>query len=423
MAHLTYEERVALEQEKERLRRQREDERRNGAAETRANDSRITGNDDAMHGKAGRKWLGGETGSVSSGDALHGKAGRKRLGGGGSRQGETGGVAFFSTNGKNRISRSGPDGVVRDYDVWGNALSQQRAESDAALYGQMFKDQKATHDEMAQVMEATRRENAKRQLALANDVASAMSFAQGGVIPEPLRNLINRRHGFDGQTTGILPSSGFTSGGSFDLIIGNGVDQNGNVVTSRQSFDPISQYMMMGTNRAAFSDDDRAKMREKLSKQYGFSDKELARIDAGFQQMALASGGGRGNGGSGLEIAKINAEQKEKDRAAKTAKSDREMAFKEKKFEYGVSKDMAKEAKDFFSSLSDEDKEIFAKKYPQMAKSILGLANGSEEPSEEEPTGDDEFVELSPEEYAKLSDEEKKAYKERWMEWKQSQAK
>lgn len=172
-------------------------------------------------------------------------------------------------------------------------------------------------------------------------------------------------------------------------------DENGNKVEDPQRKNPNSQPLVV-------------------------QDQSISKDDYEFGLGRLREYGGRAlkSGGSGLEIAKINAEQKEKDRAAKTAKSDREMAFKEKKFEYGVSKDMAKEAKDFFSSLSDEDKEIFAKKYPQMAKSILGLANGSEEPS-----GDDEFVELSPEEYAKLSDEEKKAYKERWMSWKQSQAK
>lgn len=73
--------------------------------------------------------------------------------------------------------------------------------------------------------------------------------------------------------------------------------------------------------------------------------------------------------------------------------------------------------------MSDEDKEIFDNKYPELAKSILGIANGSEEPSEEEPTGDDEFVEISPQEYAALSNEEKDAYKKRWIAWKQIQAK
>lgn len=294
-------------------------------------------------------------------------------------------ISVFASDGKGRISRSLPNGQVVDTDPWGRALQQQQQVDNGARYDQMFKDQKASHDEMAQVMETAKRENAKKQLALANDISSAMAFSQGGVIPEPLRNLINRRHGFDGRTTGILPQSGFTTGGNFDLLIGNGVDQNGNVITSRQSFDPISQYMMMGTNRAAFSDDDRMKMRERLSKQYGYSDKELKAIDAGFQQMALNSGKGGGSGGSGLETARIYADQRAKelefkqqkqaeDAAFRQQKQEANNAFREKKLQFDVSKAMAKEAKEFFSSMSDEDKQAFSSKYPEIAKSILGMS-------------------------------------------------
>lgn len=177
-------------------------------------------------------------------------------------------------------------------------------------------------------------------------------------------------------------------------------DENGNTVEDSQRKNPNSQPLVV-------------------------QDQTISKEDYEFGLGRLRKYGGRAlnGGGSGLEIAKINAEQKEKDRAAKIANSDREMAFKEKKLKYDVSKDMAKEAKDFFSSMSDEDKEIFDNKYPELAKSILGIANGSEEPSEEEPTGDDEFVEISPQEYAVLSNEEKDAYKKRWIAWKQIQAK
>lgn len=133
-------------------------------------------------------------------------------------------------------------------------------------------------------------------------------------------------------------------------------DENGNTVEDPQRKNPNSQPLVV-------------------------QDQSISKDDYEFGLGRLREYGGRAlkGGGSGLEIAKINAEQKEKDRAAKTAKSDREMDFKERKFEYGVSKDMAKEAKDFFSAIgSDADKEAFKKKYPELAKSILGIAQSGD---------------------------------------------
>ena len=280
-------------------------------------------------------------------------------------------ISFFASDGKGRISRSLPNGQIVDTDPWGRALRQQQQADNGAMYEQMYKDQKSSFDEMSQVMQTAQRENAKKQIALANDIGAAMRIANGGVLPEPVRNLINRKHGFDGRTTGILPSSGFTEGGTFDLIIGNGVDQNGNLMTSRQSFDPLSQYMMMGTNRAAFNDDDRQRMRDKLLKEYGYSQNELNDIDAGFQQMALNSGNG---GGSGVETAKIYAEQRAKELEFKQQKQAEDAAFRQQKHEEqmglardkfmrDVNKDANKAAQDFFSSLSDEDKKSVSEDY------------------------------------------------------------
>ena len=294
---------------------------------------------------------------------------------------------------------------------WDDALKQQEiAEREARIgnlrkisekYDAAYESDKAQAEEMAN--------HAKRRQELLNGERGSLflsAYTHGGRVSPSQIKAFNEATGaqydFIGNTMSIPMSDGSvrheTIGDGKGFFMGQFQrDEKGNVIFGDDGT-PMTQMVEMPKE-----------MRNALlSSAYG---------------KAYVNGDRTGVHGDGLEIAKINAEQKEKDRAAKTAKSDREMAFKEKKFEYGVSKDMAKEAKDFFSSLNDKDKEMFAKKYPQMAKSILGLANGSEEPSEEEPTGDNEFVELSREEFAKLSDEEKKAYKERWMAWKQSQAK
>lgn len=272
MANLTYEERVALEQQKEALRRQREDERRNGVAGVRANDTRIAANNDAMHGRAGRKWLGGEAGAVSSGDALHGQAGRKWLGGGDQQTQEPQSrISFFASDGQGRISRgdnASGEMQVRDTDVWGNDWRLR-----------MYADQMASHDEMGQVMQAVRQKKAQQQLGLQNDIASLMKYAQGGVIPEELRQLVNRKYGFDGVKSGLLPSSGFTQNGDFALQVANGVDRNGNVQVQTIGINPFQQYSMMQTNDAAFDDNDRAALRQRLKQDYGYSDRELAAVE------------------------------------------------------------------------------------------------------------------------------------------------
>lgn len=78
--------------------------------------------------------------------------------------------------------------------------------------------------------------------------------------------------------------------------------------------------------------------------------------------------------GSGLEIAKLNAEQKEKDRAERVNNRKEQMAFKEKSLKLMAAKGLYKEAKDLFSNMSDEDKEYFTNAYPDIAKQIIGDA-------------------------------------------------
>lgn len=268
MANLTYEERVALEQQKEALRRQRENERRNGVAGVRANDSRITSNLDAMHGKAGRKWLGGESGAVSSGDALHGMAGRKWLSGGEPQTQSHSRITAFSTSG------NGDATWYDNMDPIGARAKTAAWEAERALRDRVYADQRSSFDEMAQVMEVSKRKKAQQQISLANDIAAMMKFSNGGVIPNELRELVNRRYGWDGVKTGILPQSGFTVDGSFNIIIGNGDDGMGNVATQIQSFNPFQQYQIMNLNQAAFDDNDRGALRQRLIDS-GYSEKEL----------------------------------------------------------------------------------------------------------------------------------------------------
>ena len=131
---------------------------------------------------------------------------------------------------------------------------------------------------------------------------------------------------------------------------------------------------------------------------------------------AYVNGGGMSASGQGVEIARINADQREKDRLLREKIASERAAFNREKMEFYVANNLNKEAKELLSGMSDEEKEYVKAKYKEKAMAWLG------EEKKSKPAGD-EFVELSREEFAKLSDEEKKAYKESWMAWKQGQAK
>lgn len=171
-------------------------------------------------------------------------------------------------------------------------------------------------------------------------------------------------------------------------------DENGNTVEDPQRKNPNSQPLVV-------------------------QDQSISKDDYEFGLGRLREYGGRAakGGGSGLEIAKINADQKEKDRILREKIANDRAAFNREKMEFYIANNLNKEAKELLSGMSDEEKEYVKAKYKEKVMSWLG------EEKKPQPTGDNEFVELSREEFAKLSDEEKKAYKERWMAWKQSQAK
>lgn len=163
-------------------------------------------------------------------------------------------------------------------DVWAAALRAQDDERRQAERDALVQDQRGVDGEMEELMERTRREDARRQLDLGNVMASAIKRSGGGPLPEALRGFINRRYGWDGRTTGVLPGSGFREDGSYLFRLANGADAQGRVATQDMAFGMPQLYQMMQVNRTAFGDGDRAAMRNQLLKA-GLTAKEVSAME------------------------------------------------------------------------------------------------------------------------------------------------
>lgn len=161
---------------------------------------------------------------------------------------------------------------------WDAALRAQEDERRREEYDAVSHDQRSVDGEMGELMARTRREEARRQLDFSNVMSSAIKQSGGGPLPEVLRGFINRRYGWDGRTTGILPGSGFQQDGSYLFRLANGADAQGRVSTQNLAFGRPQIFQMMQLNRSAFGDGDRTTMRGLLLKS-GMSEREIRAME------------------------------------------------------------------------------------------------------------------------------------------------
>ncbi len=161
---------------------------------------------------------------------------------------------------------------------WDAALRAREIERRRKEYDAISRDQQSVDGEMRELMDRTRREESQRQLDLSNVMSSAIKQSGGGPLPEVLRGFINRRYGWDGRTTGVLPGSGFQQDGSYLFRLANGADAQGSVATQDLAFGRPQIFQMMQLNRTAFNDDDRATMRGLLMKS-GMSGREVSAME------------------------------------------------------------------------------------------------------------------------------------------------
>lgn len=172
-------------------------------------------------------------------------------------------------------------------DGWDSALRDQETARQRQFFGDVIGGRRAAMDEIGEVADMDRRMKAMVQLDLNNYMAGAVKYSDGGVLPDSVRNFINRRMTekyrqfglrFDGQSTGILPGSGFAQDGSYVFKLGNGTDQRGNALTQDQVLDGRQLHSLMYMHRESFGDDALERSRQTL-RGNGLSSKEIAALE------------------------------------------------------------------------------------------------------------------------------------------------
>lgn len=172
-------------------------------------------------------------------------------------------------------------------DGWESALRDQETARQRKFFGDVIGGRRAAMDEIGEVADTDRRMRAMVQLDLNNYMAGAVRYSDGGVLPDSVRNFINRRmtekygqYGlrFDGQSTGILPGTGFSQDGSYVFRLGNGTDPRGNAMTQDQVLDGRQLHSLMYMNRESFGADAIEKSRQTL-RGNGLSSKEIAALE------------------------------------------------------------------------------------------------------------------------------------------------
>lgn len=151
-------------------------------------------------------------------------------------------------------------------------------------------------------------------------------------------------------------------------------DENGNTVEDPQRKNPNSQPLVV-------------------------QDQSISKDDYEFGLGRLREYGGRAakGGGSGLEIAKINAESKRMAEEGRERRFRRGQELKEDKFALEVNKDANKAASEIFSGLSEAEKKSFHEDYKnfvlQMKEKYAGKTKGGEgDPS---PDGSGQEIDVS----------------------------
>ena len=163
-------------------------------------------------------------------------------------------------------------------DEWSVALKAQNDLQNQREQDSLFRAQQGVDNEMREIMARTQREQAQKQLDLNNVMTSAIKMSGNGALPEVLRGYINRRYGWDGQTTGVLAGSGYQKDGNYVFRLGNGADNQGRVATQNLAFSRPQIFQMAQVNRAAFTDDDRRNMRYALLGS-GMTDREVSALE------------------------------------------------------------------------------------------------------------------------------------------------
>lgn len=259
---------------------------------------------------------------------------------------------------------------------WDDALKQQEiAEREArtdnlrkisAKYDAAYESDKAQAEELAN--------QAKRRQELLNGELGSLflsAYTHGGRVSPSQIKAFNEATGaqydFIGNTMSIPMSDGSvrheTIGDGKGFFMGQFQrDEKGNVIFGDDGT-PMTQMVEMPKE-----------MRNALlSSAYG---------------KAYVNGDRSSVHGDGLEIAKINAEQKEKDRLLREKIANERAAFNREKMEFYVANNLNKEAKELFSGMSDEDKEYVKAKYKEKAMAWLG----EEKKPQPTQTQDDEAI-------------------------------
>ena len=203
--------------------------------------------------------------------SMHGKAGRKWLGGDGGRENQ---VPVAPTSVDALAAR------VRQNPRTENALAQKMAQQQQVFsgYEQLGKRERAQREQ--------------RQAQGASAVASVMKLAgmqgkdgnQRGVVPLYALQALNRDMGFDGQNQGFV-QGGYTSGGDFFLTYAQRDPQSGQMVTKDHVVSPIDQYKIMHQQPGIFNDADRGNQAGILKKM-GYRDNEIL-LASGLDQTKL----------------------------------------------------------------------------------------------------------------------------------------
>lgn len=168
--------------------------------------------------------------------------------------------------------------------IWNNALEEQQRKQQEEMMQLAYDEQRKSFEEMSSIHNLTKQNAARRQVALANDIAGLVKYARdnGGQVPEDLREWVNQRNGFDGVSSGILPMSGFNQDGDFVLNLSGGLDSNKQPIVQGQVFSPVQQYQMMNMNRAVFNDNDRTTLRDYILSHKPSELTSLDNIDKAF---------------------------------------------------------------------------------------------------------------------------------------------
>ena len=259
---------------------------------------------------------------------------------------------------------------------WDDALKQQEmAEREArtenlrkisAKYDAAYESDKAQAEELAN--------QAKRRQELLNGELGSLflsAYTHGGrVSPSQIKafnDATGSQYDFIGNTMSIPMSDGSvrheTIGDGKGFFMGQFQrDEKGNVVFGDDGT-PMTQMVEMPKE-----------MRNALlSSAYG---------------KAYVNGGGMSASGQGVEIARINADQREKDRLLREKIANERLAFNREKMKFYVANAMNKEAAELFSRMPDEEKEYFKAKYKEEAKAWLG----EEKKPKPTQTQDDEAI-------------------------------